>query len=205
MLFRRTGMLAAALALLFSACGGGGDDAAETAAIDSLSEDDAAQVDAIITQALREVQEQEAATFPCSLFTSEEMGEIVGTPVDSGSYTFVNRSEDDREWKSEACAWSTQADDNTVVDAWVSLPAHFDSGQVACNPMIGATELSGAGRSAWWQYMQGYGLGTLRVCTDAALLEVKLDRGQSATETDVQELARRVADQIVARLPAAAR
>ena len=168
---RRTGV-PTLLALLISACGGGSDDAAESAAIDSLSEDDAARVDAIITQALRELQEQEAATFPCSLFTSEEMGEIVGTPVDSGSYTFVNRSEDDREWKSEACAWSTQADDNTVVDAWVSLPAHFDSGQVACHPMIGATELSGAGRSAWWQYMQAYGLGTLRVCTDDALLEV---------------------------------
>jgi hypothetical protein len=32
---------------------------------------------------------------------------------------------------------------------------------------------------------------------------VKLDRGKSATEAEVQELARRVADQIVARLSAA--
>jgi hypothetical protein len=69
--------------------------------------------------------------------------------------------------------------------------------------MLGATELSGVARGGWWQFMDGYGLGTLRVCTDAALLEVKLDRGKSATEAEVQELARRVADQIVARLSAA--
>jgi hypothetical protein len=199
---RRIAILAAVL-ILVTGCGGTGDETAQTEAIDSLSSEDAAQVDSIISQSLREVAQDEAATFPCNLFTSEEMGEMVGAPVDSGSYTFVNRSENDIEWKSQACAWSTQADDNTVVDAWVSLPAHFDSGEVACHPMLGATELSGVARGAWWQFMDGYGLGTLRVCTDAALLEVKLDRGTSATEAEVQELARRVADQIVARLPGA--
>jgi hypothetical protein len=197
--FQRVAILVAVTA----ACGGGGGSETDEVQIDSLSSEDAAQVDSVITQALREVAEDEATTFPCSLFTSEEIAGMVGTPVDSGSYTFVNRSEDDIEWKSQACAWSTQADDNTVVDAWVSLPAHFDSGEVACHPMIGATELSGVARGAWWQFMDGYGLGTLRVCTDAALLEVKLDRGESATEAEVQELARRVADEIVARLPAA--
>jgi hypothetical protein len=128
---------------------------------------------------------------------------LAGMRVDSGSYTFVNRTEDDREWKSEACAWSRLEDMNTIVDVWVSLPAHFPGGQVVCHPLIGEPEVPGIGRTAWWQYYDGYGLGSLRACTDAALLEVKVDRGKEATEAQTQETARAVAEEIIRRLPAA--
>jgi len=195
--------LAAALIIIGAACSGGAEDNEQDLSSDSPSPADAAQADSMIAGAMQQLKETEMARFPCSLFRPEEMTGIAGVPVDSGSYTFVNRSEDNIEWKSEACAWSRQEDMNTVVDVWVSLPAHFPSGKVECHPLTGEPEVPGIGKSAWWQYYDGYGLGTLRVCSDSALMEVKVDKGKSASEAQTQETARKVAEEIMGRLPAA--
>ena len=193
-------LTAGIMLLSVAACGGGDSAADEALQSEAVSPADAAQADSIIAGAMQQVKESEMARFPCSLFRSEEVADLIGAPVDSGSYTFVNRSEDNIEWKSEACAWSRQEDMNTVVDVWVSRPAHFASGKVECHPLAGEPEVPGVGKSAWWQYYDGYGLGSLRVCSDAALLEVKIDRGKSATEAQTQETARKVAEEIMARL-----
>jgi len=195
----------AALALggCIAACGGGNPETEENLSDAETAPEDVAQYDSIIAGALQQLKESDAASFPCTLFTSEDVADMVGMPVDSGAYTFVHRNENDVEWQSEACAWSTPEDMNTVVDVWVSLPRHFPAGRVACHAVAGADVVPGLENGAWWQYYDGFGLGTLRVCAAAALLEVKVDLGKSATEAQVQETARQVANAIVARLPAA--
>jgi hypothetical protein len=155
---------------------------------------------AIIDSTLGQMRRQEAGTFPCSVFTVADLAQLTGTPVDSGAYTFVHQNEDNREWRSPSCAWSGSNEQATDVDLWVSLPQNFDGGQVICHPAIGAKEVSGIGKTAWWSFMDGFGIGTLRVCTDKALLEVKIDR-PNGKEDEVQGVARTIAEKVLERIP----
>src|SRR5512147_2822401 len=85
--------LAAAVIILSAACGGGAEDNQADLSSKSPSPADAAQADSMIAGAMQQQKQTEMARFPCSLFRSDEMTAIAGVPVDSGSYTFVNRSE----------------------------------------------------------------------------------------------------------------
>jgi hypothetical protein len=187
------------LACLVLACGPADQPEPGIASDSAVSDADMAEASRIIDSTLTQMKRTEAATFPCSLFSAQDVAQITGTPADSGAYTFVNRSEDDREWKSESCTWSGSNEQDTDVDIWVSQPQHFPSGQVICHPLIGGKEITGMGRAAWWTFMTGYGIGTLRVCTDKVLLEVQISR-PNGEEEGVLRTAREVAERITASL-----
>jgi hypothetical protein len=193
-----------AVSLCAFACGGSDQpDAANALDSIGISQRDMDEASRIIDSTLAQMKREEAVTFPCNLFTAADVAQLTGTPADSGSYTFVNRTEDDREWKSEECLWEGTSEQDVDVDVWVSLPKHFTAGQVICHPLIGGQPLSGIGKTASWFYMLGSGIGTLRVCTDGALFEVKVDRPDD-DEAAVKRTAQTIANQILEKLPSAA-
>jgi hypothetical protein len=192
--------LCAAAGLLLSCGTADQPETANTMDSAAISQKAIEEAAAIIDSTLGQMRRAEAATFPCSIFSVDDVVQLTGTPADSGAYAFVHRNEDDKEWRSASCAWSGSNEQATDVDLWVSLPENFDNRQVICHPAIGAREVPGIGKAAWWSFMDGFGIGTLRVCTDKALLEVKIDR-RDGKEAEVQDVARAVAQKVIERLP----
>jgi len=77
----------------------------------------------IIEQQMKSLQQREAATFPCSLFSQSEIEALVGNALDKGSYAFDHRFENDRQYKSESCDWSAmQGEGNEVGLAFIQEP-----------------------------------------------------------------------------------
>ena len=70
----------------------------------------------------------------------------------------------------------------------MSLPKHFASGPVECEPGSDDQKTSGVGDQAWWDYQKFFGMGTLRVCSAKAMLEVTV-----TVPSKDQALARKIA------------
>ena len=186
--------------LVFSAGGVPGARADETAAGQDAAVQ-AGQVDpdaqAIIDQQLESLKQQEAARFPCSLFPQADIDALLGNALGQGSYAFNHRFESDRQYDSESCSWSPLQGEGNEASLWVSLPKHFDTGQVACSPGSANREIAGVGDRAWWEYQKFFGLGTLRVCTAKAMLEVKVDLTGN-DEAAARKIAQTMADRVMA-------
>lgn len=155
------------------------------------------QAQKIIDQQMKGLQEREAATFPCSLFPQAEIDALVGNPLDKGSYAFNHRVEDDRQYKSESCDWSVVGGEGNEVGLWVSLPRHFASGQVECSPGSTNRKITGIGDQAWWEYQKYFGMGTLRVCSATAMVEVKVTV-ENRDEAKAKKIAQTMAERALA-------
>lgn len=151
----------------------------------------------IIERQMKSLEEREAATFPCSLFPQAEIEALVGNPLDKGSYAFNNVTTNDRRYKSESCDWSAAGGDGNEVGLSVSLPKHFASGEVECVPGSGSQNTSGIGDQAWWDYQKFFGLGTLRVCSAKAMVEVRVTV-TSKDQATARNLAQTVAQKVLA-------
>jgi len=149
----------------------------------------------IINQQMVSLQQKEAATFPCSMFSQSELEALVGNPLDKGSYAFNNVTENDRRYKTESCDWSAAQGEGNEVGLWIALRKHFDSGQVECSPGSDDRKISGIGDQAWWEYQKFFGMGTLRVCSAKAMLEVKVDlanKDEAKARNIAQTMAKKV-------------
>jgi hypothetical protein len=196
-----------AVLLVLISCKGNGDEPKEPAIVQETPEsvpDMQEEAGRIIEEQMTKMKKKEASMFPCSVFTQQELESLLGNPLDSGSYAFEHRSEDDRQWRSESCGWSGKGEEANEVSLWVSLPKHFDGGKVICYPPPGAgannpyapREISGLGDQAWWEYQKSWGIGTLRVCSDKALVEVKVDLAGN-DEALAERVARSMAGKII--------
>lgn len=137
--------------------------------------------------------ERNAATFPCNIFSAAYLERVMGTPMDGGAYSLVNRTEDASNWKSDACVWKPKGDVAGAADLWISQAKHFDATHVECYaPPEGGDPLDGIGIKAWWRFQKSWGIGTLRVCGLPALLEVEVAR-PGAEEVVVRQSARTIA------------
>jgi hypothetical protein len=155
------------------------------------------EADKIIDQQMTKLQKKEASTWPCSLFSQSEIEALAGNPLDKGSYAFNNVSDNDHEYKSESCGWSASGGGSNEISLWVSLPKHFKSGRVECSPGSTDKKISGIGDQAWWEYQKYWGAGTLRVCSEKAMLEVKATM-KGAEEAAVRKTAQAVAEKVLA-------
>jgi hypothetical protein len=196
---KTNGVLATAMALLLvTACSASDTSKEQARATESTPEQiQAMQKDAdkTIAREMARVQQKDASTWPCSLFPQAEAEALVGNPLDKGSYTFNNVTDNDHQYKSESCAWSASGGGGNEASLWVSLPKHFDSGQVECSPGSGNKQVSGIGNSTWWDYQKYWGAGTLRVCAAKAMLEVKVtlkSKDEAATRKIAEEMAEKV-------------
>jgi len=151
----------------------------------------------IIDQQMENVKQKEAAAFPCSLFSQSDIDTLLGNPLDKGSYAFENVSENERRYKRESCSWSALRGEGNEVSLWVALPKHFESGQVECSPGSDDRKVSGIGDHAWWEYQKFFGMGTLRVCSTKAMLEVKVDLTDN-NEAMARNIAQTVAELVLA-------
>jgi hypothetical protein len=153
------------------------------------------EADRIVKQQMEKLQQKEASTYPCSVFTQQEIEALAGNPLDKGSYAFNNVFEDTHEYKSVSCGWSATSEHANEVTLWVSLPKHFNSGKVECSPGAASDKISGIGDQAWWNYQKSWGIGTLRVCSEKAMLETKVTmkgQAESAAKTAAQTIAGKV-------------
>jgi len=151
----------------------------------------------IIDQQMEALKQKEASTFPCSLFEQSEIEILVGNPLAKGSYAFNNRFENNRQYKSESCIWSPMQGEGNEVSLWVNQPKHYDSGQVECSPGNDNRKISGIGDQAWCEYQKYFGMGTLRVCSMKAMLEVKVDL-TSNDEAMARKIAQTMAEKVLA-------
>jgi hypothetical protein len=151
----------------------------------------------IIDQQLARLKQKEAAQFPCSLFPQQEIEALVGNPLETGSYTFNNVTHNDHQFRSESCDWSARGGEGSEVGVWVSLPKHFDSGKVECSPGSANAKVPGIGDQAWWEYQRYFGMGTLRVCSGKAMLEVKVTV-KSKEEAAARAIAQTAAEKVLA-------
>jgi hypothetical protein len=153
------------------------------------------EADRIVKQQMANLQQKEASTYPCSVFTQQEIEALAGNPLDKGSYAFNNVFEDTHEYKSVSCGWSATSEHANEVTLWVSLPKHFRSGKVECSPGAASDKIPGIGDQAWWNYQKSWGIGTLRVCSEKAMLETKVTmkgQAESAAKTAAQTIAGKV-------------
>ena len=196
MKLRCVGWMAMSL-LLLSACGTP-DKEIETLDQANPEQVKEAQEEAskIIERQMANLKEKEASTFPCSLFQQEEIEGLAGNPLDKGSYMFNHVSENERNYRSESCDWSAKGGEGNEVSLWVSLPKHFDSAKVECSPGS-AKKISGIGDQAWWDYQKYFGMGTLRVCSAKAMLEVKVTL-TSKDEAAAKKLAQTITEKVLA-------
>ncbi len=186
--------------LLLSACGSPekkSDDTAPAQVTPEQVKKAQQEAEKVIAQQMANVQKKEASTFPCSLFPQAEIEALAGNPLQTGSYTFNHVTHDDHEFRSESCDWSAKGGEGNEVGLWVSLPKHFNSGKVECSPGSPNTKTSGIGDQAWWDYQKYFGLGTLRVCSDKAMLEVKVDL-TSKEEATARAMAEKIAGKVLA-------
>lgn len=151
----------------------------------------------VIDQQMKRMQEKEAATFPCSLFPQAEIEALVGNRVDKGAYAFNHVIRDDHQYKSQSCDWSAAVGNGNEVDLTVSLPKHFASGQVECEPGSENQKTTGIGDQAWWDYKKFFGMGTLNVCSTKALIEVKVTV-PSKDEALARKIAQTMAEKVLA-------
>lgn len=159
------------------------------------------EADKIIKEQMAKVQQREASTFPCSLFTQQEIEALAGNPLDKGSYALNHVSEDDHNYRSQSCDWSAKTTEGNEVGVWVSLPKHFDSDKVECSPgSASASKIPGLGDQAWWEYQKSYGMGTLRVCSAKAMLEAKITM-KSKEEAPARTIAQTIAEKVLASQP----
>lgn len=153
------------------------------------------EADKVIEQQMANLQRKQASTFPCSLFSQQEIDAVAGNPLDKGSYTFNHVSDNDHNYRSESCDWSAKGGEGNEVALWVSLPKHFDSSKVECSPGNANNRISGIGDQAWWDYQKYFGMGTLRVCSAKAMLEVKVtvtSKEEAAAKTIAQAISEKV-------------
>ena len=155
------------------------------------------EADRIVEQQMANLQTKEASTFPCSLFPQQEIERLAGNPLDKGSYTFNNITVDDHSYKSESCDWSAKGGQGNEVVLSVSLPKHFKSGAVECEQDHANKKISGPGDQSRWEYVKSFGMGTLRVCSAKAMLEVKVTV-TSKEEALAKRLAQSVSDKVLA-------
>lgn len=184
---------------LLSASPGAGDAEAGDTALAQAPPEQAERIDKeaqkIIDEQMKSLQDREAATFPCSLFPHADIEALAGNPLDKGSYAFNKVSTNDRQYQSESCDWSAAGGDGNEVGLWVSLPKHFASGQVECMPGSDHQKTPGLGDQAWWDYKKFFGMGTLRVCSAKAMLEVRV----TVTSKD-EKLARKITQTIAQKV-----
>ena len=187
-------------ALLVCSCGGADKASKETPAQASPQEIARQQqeADRIVKEQMGKVQQREAATFPCRVFTQSDIESIAGNPLERGNYMFNNVTEDTHTFKSESCDWSARGSGNEVA-LWVSQPAHFQSGHVECAPGMGKEESATAGDRAWWDYKKSFGMGTLRVCSSKAMLEVRVIVTDK-DEATAKRIAQRTSEKVLASL-----
>lgn len=176
--------IAAMVVVLFflTGCGGSDKPAEEKAAMQAAPdqiEGMTKEVEDMIDQEMAKIQKKETSTFPCSLFPQEELETLVGNSMTPASYAFEHVNEgreggDARIYRRESCTWLPQEAEGNKVWLNVSLPKHFDSGQVICYPALdydpdnysAPKPVSGIGDQAWWS-----GVG-LEVCSAKALISV---------------------------------
>ena len=159
-----------------------------------ISETQGTAAAAKIQQELEKKKAKDARMLPCSLFKSDELEKILGTPVRAGKYEARNVSEKENEYAVETCFWERIVETGSDLSLNVSLPEHFAAKKVECTPLVGKPKaLKVAGKPGWWNFHKSIGRGTLRVCNSDALVQIRVDKDgddESALKTRALDIAK---------------
>lgn len=192
------------IAFVAVGCGGGDDpekaDATSSTAGASTTEAESVDTSSSAPPTGGGVSDEE---FPCTLITTEEMSELAGNPMGGGDLSVNVVDEDGVTYDGPECTWPAVEQGGTEVRLQVSRAEDFPSGTVGCPPPTGEyTDILNLGDSATWSVDSGTELevGTLRVCTPEAFVQVVAD---GPVGTGVQAVALAVAQKAIAAIPTA--
>lgn len=182
--------------------GSGGEPAADTERAPSTNQDDSAS-DAESNGDSSE-SDAVAGDYPCSLLGEEDLTTVLGQPLGSDSAPGSSQTiENDLTWTSRICRWGDE--DTLELRLSIAEADDFPDGVLMCPEPTGVvaevTPVSGIGTQAWWEWVERSNTvkGSLRVCTDAALVELSFEtpEGDSASmQAQAADLATTVLSQL---------
>lgn len=196
--------LLTAMAVTIGACGGGSDGGSDAAGDTTPTEATSPDTTAIDTVAeTTSTTAGESESFPCSLIPQADVEEIAGNPLDEGWASVSQVTENTASWSASVCAWTgPTGSDSTEITLSVSRADDFPSAAVECPEIPGtSTPVLGLGNSAQWSWVDAgttTTVGELRVCTDDALVHVRIAGAGSGDEQ--LAIAREAAERSIAAL-----
>ena len=142
------------------------------------------------------------AEYPCDLIPQAEIEQLTTNSVEPGDAATNHVTEGDASWVGHECAWlEPSADTPTEVTIDVARADGFPSGAVACPPLSSSDPVPNLGTQASWSWSNpgtAITVGTLRVCSSAALVDVRVS---GATSSDAHlAVATAVAEKVLAAL-----
>lgn len=127
----------------------------------------------------------EAGDYPCGLLSDDDLTPVFGSSLGPGQASTGETTENDVTWTPQSCRWGD--DDTLELRLSVAGAEAFPDGGLQCPQPLGiageVTPVSGLGTQAWWVWVDISTVeGMLRVCTAAALLDLRLEapEGESA-------------------------
>lgn len=144
-----------------------------------------------------------AEEFPCDLVAQNDVSRIVGNPVDPGDAVTTHVTEGQVGYTARQCIWGAPiATDGTDARLQVSRAEDNDGADPGCPPIPGSSvPVVGLGTSATWSWVDpgtSTTVGTLRVCSAPALIEVTIT-GSTSGDAHLAA-ARAVAEQALSAL-----
>jgi len=120
-----------------------------------------------------------AGEYPCTLIAEATVERLAGDALEPGDANTFNHDENGVLWTAAECAWLSSPGPAVEVELEVTDAAGFPSGMVGCPPLAGSTTpVVGLGSSATWSWVDPgteLTVGTLRVCSAASLVDVRVD------------------------------
>ncbi len=141
----------------------------------------------------------------CDLATEADVEAAFGADLPAGSYSGGGTDEDGVQWQSDNCNWDIE--DGLEVSLEYSTAEDFADGELLCPELDSfstpSTPVEGldATSAAWVNDQVDPDEGTLRVCTDTALINIDIETADGTGDPDtMQQQAVALAEVVLANL-----
>jgi hypothetical protein len=193
----RTTLAVLALTLVLAGCGDSDDGEIRSGGADATPSSSA--------PAATETDQPEGEVEVCELATEADVEAVFGEDVPPGSFSGGGTDEDGVQWQSDNCNWDVE--DGLEVRLAYSTAEDFADGELLCpeldsfdtpsTPVEGLDALS----AAWVIDQIDPEEGTLRICTDTALINIDTEYPDgTADPATMQEQSVALAEVVLANL-----
>ena len=164
----RTTLAVLALTLALAGCGDSDDDEIRSGGADETPSSAAPETS--------ETDQPDGEVEVCELATEAEVEAVFGEDLPPGSFSSGSTDEDGVQWQSDNCNWDV--DDGLEVRLAYSTAEDFAEGELLCPELDSfdtpSTPVEGldAVSAAWVVDQIDPEEGTLRICTDSALINI---------------------------------
>ena len=174
----------AVLALMLTVAGCGGDD-------DEIRSGGGEDTPSASSSATTEVDRPAGDVEVCDLATEAEVEAAFGEDLPAGSFSSGSTDEDGVQWQSDNCNWDIE--DGLEVSLEYSTAEDFADGELLCPELDSfdtpSTPVEGldAASAAWVNDQVDPDEGTLRICTDTALVDIDIETSDGTGDSDTMQ------------------